>query len=221
MAGAYALAPDFMDKLASEERPLEDRERDGARRPYQVMQLMGIEEGMTVVDIGAGGGWFTRVLSAAVGDSGKVISQVGPRALERENGQAARDMAASLGNTEASFDNVADMEANIADAAVSALNLHHSNAESGVLYLEEIFNILKPGGVLALIDHEGSEGMNNGQLHRMLAADARAWLEQAGFINIQESDLLHTNADDHTLPVFAPELGRDTDQFLFLAYKPE
>src|SRR5690349_10098137 len=30
-----ALAPDFVEKLASEQRPLEDRVRDGARRPYQ------------------------------------------------------------------------------------------------------------------------------------------------------------------------------------------
>src|SRR5690554_5643463 len=147
MAGAYALAPDFMDKLGSEERPAEDRERDGARRPYQVMQLMGIEEGMTVVDIGAGGGWFTRVLSAAVGDSGQVISQLGPRALERDNGQAAREMAQSLGNNEASFETVADLEGDFADAAVSALNLPPSNEETGVRYLQAIYACVKPGGV--------------------------------------------------------------------------
>ena len=29
--------------------------RDGARRPYQVMQLLGGEEGMTVLAVGAGG----------------------------------------------------------------------------------------------------------------------------------------------------------------------
>ena len=72
---ALAIAPDFMDKLGADSRPLEDRMRDGARRPYQVMMLLGVDEGMTVVDVGSGGGWYTRVLSAAVGPSGSVIAQ--------------------------------------------------------------------------------------------------------------------------------------------------
>src|SRR5574339_350398 len=78
-ASAYAaLAPDFVEKLTAESRPLEDRVRDGARRPYQVMQLLGVNAGQTLLDVGAGGGWFTRVLSAATGPSGKVIAQFGP-----------------------------------------------------------------------------------------------------------------------------------------------
>src|SRR5690606_27302667 len=108
---AFAVAPDFMDKLAADSRPTEDKVRDGARRPYQVMQLLGVEEGMTVLDVGAGGGWYTRVLSAAVGPDGHVISQFGPRALQRDDGQTQKAIAESLGNTEAYFGEVADVEA--------------------------------------------------------------------------------------------------------------
>src|SRR5690606_13604153 len=109
-----APAADFVAKLTSEDRPLEDRERDGARRPVQVINLLGISEGMTVVDVGAAAGWYTRVLSAAVGASGKVIMQEGPRALEQDNGAQFRALAASLGNVEVSFENLGDMDANIA-----------------------------------------------------------------------------------------------------------
>ena len=77
--GAHAVAPDFLDKLAADARPAEDKARDGSRRPYQVMQLLGVEEGMTVVDVAAGGGWYTEVLSAAVGPGGRVVAQFGPR----------------------------------------------------------------------------------------------------------------------------------------------
>ena len=132
---AAAVAPDFMEKLTAESRPLEDRVRDGARRPYQVMQLLGVDAGMTLLDVGAGGGWFTRVLSAATGSDGKVIAQFGPRALQRENGQAQRDLAAGLGNTEAFFGNVAELPSNSVDAAVTALNMHHMNAERAGPYL--------------------------------------------------------------------------------------
>jgi len=216
-----AVAPDFMEKLTSESRPLEDRVRDGARRPYQVMQLLGVDAGMTLLDVGAGGGWFTRVLSAATGPSGKVIAQFGPRALQRENGQGPKDLAASLGNTEAFFGNVADVAPNSIDVAVTALNMHHSNAERGIPYLREILTVLKPGGRVAIIDHIGLPEIDNSGLHRMLPSDVKAWIEAAGFEIVEESDILRTAADDHTLSVDDPILGRDVDQFLFVVRKPQ
>lgn len=217
---ALAVAPDFMDKLTADSRPMEDRARDGARRPYQVMQLLGVEEGMTVLDVGAGGGWYTRVLSAAVGASGEVVAQFGPRALERNNGQAQRSLAEGLGNTEAFFGNLDELDANRFDIAVTALNMHHGNAERNVPYLEGILRALKPGGRAAVIDHIGSPGMNNGELHRMLVSDAREWIQAAGFEIVEESDILRSSADDHSRAPFDPALGRNTDRFLFVVRKP-
>ena len=215
-----AVAPDFVEKLTAESRPLEDRVRDGARRPYQVMHLLQVNAGETLLDVGAGGGWITRVLSAATGPSGKVIAQFGPRALQRENGQAQKDLAASLGNTEAYFGNVAELPPNSVDAAITALNMHHMNAERAGPYLREILAVLKPGGRAAIIDHVGVATANNAQLHRMLPSDVRTWLTQAGFEIVTESDILRTTADDHTLSADDPILGRDVDQFLFIVRKP-
>jgi predicted methyltransferase len=70
-----------------------------------------------------------------------------------------------------------------------------------------------------VIDHEGTAGMDNEELHRMVKADARRMITEAGFEIVEDSDLLHTAADDHTLHIMAPELGRDTDRFLFLVRK--
>lgn len=218
--GALAVAPDFVEKLTADSRPAEDQARDGARRPYQVMQRLGVEEGMTVLDVGAGGGWYTRVLSAAVGSSGEVVAQFGPRALQRENGQAQRDLAQGLGNTEAFFGELDELEANRFDRAVTALNMHHGNAERNVPYLEGIMRVLKSGGRAAIIDHIGSPGMNNSELHRMLVSDAREWIEEAGFEIVEESDILRTTADDHSKAPFDPTLGRNTDRFLFIVEKP-
>jgi predicted methyltransferase len=217
---ALAIAPDFMDKLDADSRPAEDKMRDGARRPYQVMMLLGVEEGMTVVDVGAGGGWYTRVLSAAVGPSGTVYAQFGSRALQRNNGQAQRDMAAELGNVQPVFEELGDMEANVADVAVTALNIHHMNAERGEPYMRDLFRILKPGGVAAIIDHVGLPDANNAQLHRVPVSDARAWIQSAGFEIVEEADILHQNADDHTLSATDPRLGRNPDRFMFVVRKP-
>jgi predicted methyltransferase len=218
---AFAVAPDFMDKLTADSRPMQDRARDGARRPYQVMQLLGVEAGMTAIDVGAGGGWYTRVLSAAVGPEGHVIAQFGPRALQRENGATQREMAASLGNVEASFEEMGDIPADSADVAVTGLNIHHFNAERGVPYMRDLFNVLKPGGRAAIIDHVGSPDIDNSRLHRMVPRDAREWIEAAGFRIVEESDILRSTADNHTMPTNDPRLGRNSDRFLFIVQKPE
>ena len=220
-SAAFGVAPDFMEKLADESRPLEDRMRDDARRPWQVMQLLGVQEGMTVVDIGAGGGWYTRVLSAAVGPGGTVISHFGPRALQREDGRVQRELAASLGNVSASFDDLEDLEPNVADVAVTALNMHHGNAERLIPYLRSVGNVLKPDGVAAIIDHIGSPENDNSRLHRMLVSDAREWIEAAGLQIVEESDILRTAADDHTLSATDPRIGRNSDRFVFVVRRAQ
>ena len=214
------VAPDFMEKLVSEDRPEADRIRDGSRRPYQVMNLLGVDAGMTVMDIGAGGGWYTRVLSAAVGARGTVIAQFGPRALQRNNGQAQRDLAESLGNTEAFFENVGDYRSNSVDRAITALNIHHYNDERAAPYFQAIFDVLKSGGQVAVIDHIGEPGKENAMMHRMLKRNARTWIEAAGLEIVEDSNLLRTVADDHELTISDPIYGRDVDRFLFIARKP-
>lgn len=208
---ALAIAPDFMDKLAADSRPMEDKIRDGARRPYQVMMLLGVEEGMTAVDIGAGGGWWSWVFSAAVGPSGNVIAQG-----MRGDGAALE----ALGNVEIAAA-LGDIDANSVDVAVTALNVHHMNAERAGPYMSDIVRILKPGGVAAIIDHVGDATVDNSRLHRIPAADVRGWIEAAGLTIVEESNLLRTNADDHTMSATDPRLGRNPDRFLFVVRKPE
>ncbi len=211
LTSANAVAPGFMEKLAAEARPAEDKARDGSRRPFQVMQLLGVEAGMTVVDVAAGGGWYTEVLSAAVGPTGKVYAQFGPRGDDADRARAAR-----LGNVEGVFAALPTIGSGIADRAVTALTLHHRDTS----FLREIYDVLKPGGMAVVIDHDGTPGMDNEALHRSVKADARRMIQEAGFEIVEDSDLLHTSADDHTLHIMAPELGRDTDRFLFLVRRP-
>jgi predicted methyltransferase len=207
---ALAIAPDFMDKLAADARPMEDKIRDGARRPYQVMLALGVEEGMTAVDVGAGGGWWSWVFSAAVGPSGKVYAQ-GMRGGGGAVGELSNvEVVGALG----------DIPAGSADVAVTALNIHHMNDQRAGPYFEEIFNVLKPGGVAAIIDHVGDPAINNSQLHRVPIASARAWIEAAGFEIVEESDILRQNADDHTLSATDAKLGRNPDRFMFVVRRP-
>ncbi len=216
-----ALPADFDAKMAA--RPAADKDRDAARHPKETVELLGIKEGATVVDVAAGGGWFTRVLSAAVGPKGKVIAQFGAFALRNNNGQAAKDLAAELGNVTPVFEGVDSIPADSVDAALTAQNLHDqfNNSEAaGQKFITDIFTVLKPGGMAVIIDHAGSEGADNKTLHRVTASATKALIQKAGFEVVQESKLLANPADDHSKGSHDASLGRATDQFLFVVRKP-
>ena len=93
--------------LLSPGRPAEDKGRDAARKPIQSVQFLGIKTGHTVIDVIAVGGWFTEVLSAAVGPSGKVYAQnpqffVSHRTSRRPRRRATTDSATCRQSTASS-----------------------------------------------------------------------------------------------------------------------
>jgi predicted methyltransferase len=213
--------------LASPQRPAESKARDADRKPIETVQFLGIETGDTVLDMIAAGGWFTEVLSAAVGPTGKVYSQ-NPAFLVQADAEKA--LHERLGNVQAVHVPLA--QAGIAgsvDAVVTALNLHDiyngfagqpGSEAAAVGFLQGIHAVLKPGGVLGVIDHVGIAGQDNTALHRMLPQQARDALTKAGFTLEAESPLLANPADDHTKGVVDPAVRGHTDQFVFRARKP-
>jgi len=217
------LAPGFDAALAAPGRPQEDKDRDAMRKPRQVLEFAGIGAGERVLDLIAAGGWYTEVLSAAVGPEGRVISQNAPR-FEDRVGAPLKARAERLGNVEVVFSDLADLNVGEpVDAALTALNLHdfyNRSEKDGQLLVDAAYKALKPGGVFIVIDHVGIPGQDNSKLHRMEVGPARTLLENAGFKIEAESDILRNEADNHTLPVFDPSLGRDTDRFLIRARKP-
>lgn len=212
--------------LAAPERAAENKARDAARKPIEVVQFFGIETGDTVVDMIAVGGWFTEVLSAAVGPTGKVYMQNLPQLVQ----PSEAPLVARLGNVQTVHTSLAEAGVNgNADAIVTAMNLHDiyngfggqpGGEAPAVEFVRSMYAALKPGGVLGVIDHVGVAGQNNTQLHRMLPQQARDVLTKAGFTIEAESNLLANPADDHTKGVFDPSLARATDQFMFRARKP-
>lgn len=218
------VANGFDEALASAERASEDKARDAARQPKEVLEFVGIGDGMTVLDVAASTGWYTEVLAAAVGPDGRVIAHNTEGRRDRsEPGIAPK--AERLGNVTLLFADFGSMGLDReVDAALTALNfhdLHNRGAEAVALFLGDVYKALKPGGVFAVIDHEGSAGQDNKSLHRIETAVAAAALEQAGFVVEAVSDILDNPADDHSLHMRDESLQRNTDRFLIRARKPE
>ena len=52
-----------------------DRQTDQRRDPVKLLAFTGVKTGMTVLDMGAGGGYSTELMARAVGPTGKVYGQ--------------------------------------------------------------------------------------------------------------------------------------------------
>ena len=230
MNSSFVQADDLADRinaaLSSPQRPEGEQARDQARKPVPTLQFLGVEAGMTVVDVLAGGGWYTEVLSAAVGPEGKVYSQNPERMRERVSA-TAQARADRLGNVELLY--TADMTDfgldGTIDFAITALNLHDAynfgGEQGGKDFFKGVYKALKPGAVLGVIDHIGIAGQDNTTMHRIEKTVAIELIKSAGFVIEAESDILHNPNDDHTKPIRDAELQRTTDQMLFMARKPK
>jgi predicted methyltransferase len=217
--------------LMDESRSTEDKARDGGRKPAEVMAFLGVEEGMTVIDVIAAGGYYTEVLSRTVGRRGKVYAQNPAGVLKFRDG--ANDKALTTRLADNRLPNVIrwdreTTELGIApdsiDFALTALNFHDmynsSGKDAAVGFSKLIFDVLKPGAVFGVIDHEGAAAADNQALHRIQGGLALEALLEAGFSIESTSDTLRNPEDDLSKMVFDASIRGKTDRFLIKAVKP-
>ena len=216
-----ALDIDALERaLTSSQRPSADKERDANRKAPQVLDFMGLESGMTVLDINASVGWYTEVLSYAVGSTGTVYMQNRPGG---RNADDAATRAARLDNVEPWNAAIAELPAGSVDFALTALNFHdfhNSNPAAAQGILMETLVALKPGGILGVIDHEGNAGADNQSLHRIAFDEAVKAILKSGFHLVATSQLLDNPNDDHSLGPFDESLARNTDRIVLKFMKP-
>lgn len=215
-------------------RDVADRVRDPVRKPIEVLDFLGVDTGMTVIDLYAAEGYFTYILAKAVGPVGVVYAQTPPRSVSGQDDRVdmtqgdALQQKISAGN----LINVVRLEKPVqeldlapgsVDFVLISQILHdyfNANPLRGQQLLEQVRALLKPGGVVGIIDHAGNPDGDNRRMHRMLKTDAVRVAEQAGFIVEAESDLLRNPADNHRRSIFDPMLQRNSDQFLLRLRKP-
>ena len=209
-----------------------DKARDAGRKPAYVVDFLGIDEGMTVIDLIAAAGYYTEVLSHAVGASGKVYMQNPPASLTGERGtrtagaidaRLANNRLANVERLEKDFSDLG-LAANSIDAAILALEMHEmTNADTDsrtTEFLAALYTVLKPGAVLGIIEHSSNPANDNRALHRGNESVTRAAAEAAGFTIAATSDLLRNPDDDRSKMVFDSSIRGKTDRFILRLQKP-
>lgn len=219
-----AMATSFAVLLGSDTRPDADKARDADRKPDAMLAFAGVRPGAKVAELAPGGGYFTRLLSLAVGPKGYVYA-FGGRASP-----AVVAIAQARGNVAMVVGKAGDALApEPVDLVWTTLNYHDfKNAKVGdgdgaAAYNKAAFAALKPGGVYLVSDHQAAKGAGASQtstLHRIEDAVVIAEVEAAGFRFEARSPLLAHAADDHTLKVVESGIRGKTDQFVLRFRKP-
>lgn len=228
------MAADFAAALADPARPEADRKDDEARKPAEVLAFAELHPGDTVLELEAGRGWYSDIISTAIGPNGKLIIQYPAEFAYGDAAFKARTDAGRLTNaviTKSHFDNLEQVATGSVDRVLWILGPHeiyykppntNGLGQDDKTY-SEINRVLKPGGLFIAMDHAAEPGASTSvaqTIHRIDPSIVVSSAQSVGFKMVGRSDILANPDDDRNMMVFDASIRRHTDQFLFKFQKP-
>jgi predicted methyltransferase len=160
--------------LAANHRDPPARARDSWRHPAETLEFFGLRRDMTVIELWPGGGWYTNILAPVLAEEGKLVvtghDPAGPK--DYYGTQQAQAMIARLKDTktygEVDIRTVRPPEDvnlgpdNSADMVLTFRNSHGwvRRGQEDLIY-GEAFRVLKPGGVLGVVQHRAGPGVTD------------------------------------------------------------
>ncbi|BBN82041.1 methyltransferase [Pseudoalteromonas sp. A25] len=237
LASTFVHADVYSDAVANSARSEKDRALDERRKPEQVMRFFEIKPGMKVLDVFAGGGYYSELMSYVVSNSGHITmynNQPWQRFVQKSVDERLKDNRLAnvstlivkpeeLKNTKVKY-----------DAAVFVLGMHdlyYAHPENGwpeidkTKFLQGIYSKLEPGAVFGVIDANAVKGADNEHvgksIHRVDPEAVIKDLEAVGFVLEAQGEFLRNPKDDLTTSVFLPENRYNTDRSVLKFRKPK
>ena len=225
-AATPAPASGGLDAILAD-KPAEFKARYEHRHPKETLEFFGIEPGMTVVEALPGGGWYSQLLVPYLGADGRLIGanyagDMWPKfgifdqefidSMQTWTTDWPKEAEAWRGDDGASvaafeFGAMPEEMAGQADAVLLIRALHNLarfESDGGYLStaLEDTHRVLRPGGIVGIVQHEARPGMpddwasgSNGYLKKQFVIDR---MTEAGFEYVEESDINQNPKDQPT-----------------------
>jgi ubiquinone/menaquinone biosynthesis C-methylase UbiE len=159
---------------------LERAERIEEEAPDDAIRILKIAKGSTVADIGAGSGYVTMLLAAAVGPTGRVYANdLQPQMIEILRGRLSERKIANVTLVQGDVDDPklppASMDLEL------MVDVYHELSQPQAM-LRRLRDALKPGGRLVLLEYRKEDPMIPIRPeHKMSVQEAKAELEAEGF----------------------------------------
>jgi predicted methyltransferase len=225
---AEAVPPEIQAIVDSPDRSQADRETDRRRHPAELLAFIGVKPGMSVLDIGTGRGYTAELLARAVGPGGSVVAQNDPLIFQNfMKGQLdprfSQDVMKNVRHVVLPSDAPVPPGSEPFDL-ITVIFMYHDTVwmrRDRTAMNQALFNALKPGGHLILVDHAGNPGTGATQtdtLHRIEETVVRAELEAAGFRLVDEAQFLRNPNDPRDAPFFKATVP--VDQFVLKYERP-
>ena len=178
------------DDAAHWSKIFDDPERDQWQRPDDIVAALSLAPGMSVADIGAGTGYFSRRLATAVGSNGAVfVVEVEPNLVAHLRDRAEKEKTPNVVPVLASADNPRLPPASI-DLALFVDAYHH--VDGRMAYLRVLDRSLKPGARVAIIEWKAGKrpfGPKE-EDHKLPPDQVEREMREAGFESVATADLL-------------------------------
>ncbi len=203
---ADMTADKLMAAATGKHRSQQNIDRNKYRHPVETLKWFGIKDDMTVVEISpGGGGWYTEVLAPLLREKGKLyaasFSKDSSIEYYRNNARKYLDKLAARPEV---YDRVTVTEfeppakavlepQGKADMVLTFRNNHNwLNSGTAEQTYEAMYKVLKPGGILGVVQHRGKANMIGKQWSKkgyVPEAEVIRLAEQAGFKLVGRSEI--------------------------------
>ncbi|MEO7073157.1 MAG: methyltransferase [Rhodanobacter sp.] len=204
--------------LAGTWRSDANRARDAARHPAATLRFFDVRPDQTVIEITPGGGWYSEVLAPLLRDRGHYIAAVAAptdKESRSEDSAIKRKFAADPADYGRAALVEFDPHAPVfgppasADRVLTFRNVHNWGPGASAMF-KAFFDVLKPGGVLGVVDHRAAKGASYESVRKSgylptayivkLATDAGFKLDASSEINANPRDTKDHAKGVWTLP---------------------
>jgi len=212
-AGDLSVAARVERAMSGDHRSEENVARNRYRHPVGTLEFLGLKDGMTVMEIWPGAGWYTEILAPVMRQQGQFVAATYDVDVPDQPQYRYGLQETLLGKFAARpdlYDQVAivpfsppaSASLGAADSMDMILTFRNTHGWIGAGLAQGIFaefaRVLKPGGVLGLVQHRAGQGTDPAKTSEMGYVSEHTVIElaRAAGLYLEARSEVNANPDD-------------------------